>query len=155
LSLLVPVAVLLGFGTWLSAIFQFGISRVPDFGFAGALYSVFVWSLGVVLLNHPQAPRLASLLQLNGGRRTAEASIHWTAVVNSLLCVTTSVALSGVLTPCVSFFLLPFCVAMFLSIVGWRYQNKVHSYLALGVTILLALLSYSWLVEPPHASLYS
>ena len=155
LPLLVPVAVLLGFGTWLSAIFQFGISRVPDLGFTGALYSVLVWGLGIALLNHPQTPRLTGFLHLNGERRTTEASIHWTAVVISLLCVATPVALLGVLTPSVSFFLLPLSVTMFLGIVGWWYQNKAHSYLALGVATLLALLSYSWLVEPPHASLHS
>ena len=155
LPLLFPVAIVLGFGAWLLAAFQLGTARLPDLGFAGALYSFLVWGVSIVLLKHPQTPRLASLLHLGGKRRTTEASVHWTAVGISLLCVAIPVALVGVFTPSVGFFCTPICVALFLGIAGWQYQNPAHSYLVLGVGVLPALLSYNWVVLPPHLSLYT
>ncbi len=154
LPLLFPMAIVLGLGAWLS-VFRLSAFGVPTLGFAGALYSFLMWSLSIVVLKHSRTPHLAVLFHLGGKRSTIETFVHWATVVSSLLCVAVPLVLVGIFTPSVGLFCTPVSVAIFLSIAGWRYQRQVHSYLVLGVAILTALISYSWIVLPLHVSIYT
>jgi hypothetical protein len=155
LPLLVSVASILGLGACLVATSQFGFSQVSHLGFSGALYSLMVWTSSVLLLKHPLTRRMAYLLHLSGKPSTIETVAHWTAVASSLLCVVVPVTLIGLFTPSVGLFSTLVCVALFLSVAGWRYQNTGHSYLLLSIVTLAALLSYSWITLPLHLSAYT
>lgn len=155
LPLLFPIAFGLGLGAWLAAAVQFDTSQIPNLAFAGTLYSLLVWSVSIVLLQHPQTLHLTRFLRLNGKRSTIEAVVHWTAVASSILCIIIPLMFVGAFTPSMGLCCTPVCVALFLGIAGRRYQNVVHSYLLLGVALLIAFLNYTWIVLPLHASLYT
>jgi hypothetical protein len=155
LPFLLPVSFILGLGAWLVSTSQCGFSQVPHLGFSGTLYSLVVWVGSVLLLKHPLTLRLAHLLHLGGKPGTIESAVHWTAMVSSLLCVAAPVTLIGLFTPSGAFFFTLIWAAFFFGVAGWRYQSAVHSYLLLGIVILAALLSYSWIALPPHVSLYT
>ena len=155
LPLFFAVAVWLGLGAWLALAFHMGFTHPAELGFAGVLFSLVIWKFSSIVLNHPRMPQFAAFLHLDGNRSTIETILHWTTLASSLWCVAAALLFVGVFTPSGALFSALFSLIVFLGLAGWHYQKQAHSYLALAVVILVALLSYSWSIRLLHGSLHS
>lgn len=141
---LLPSAMLLGLGAWLTVVFKLGAPTVTGLGFAGASYALLVWRFGVYALAHPITPHFARVLHLSGGRALAEECLHWTAFAITLPCIAVPLGQYGLFTPSVAM-LFTFITSMtFLWLAGQQYQQQLHSYTLLGIAVLGTLLCYAW-----------
>jgi hypothetical protein len=145
---LLPVAIMLGAGAWITTVSQVGLSDSASLSFAGAIYAVVAWQLVVFLFSRPATARVAAMLHLRGSRPVAEFYVHWTAFALTLLCIFISLGSYGLFTPSVSLLAALLTSALFFSLSGWRYQQQLQSYLLLATIILVALLCYTWSVVP-------
>jgi len=146
LSWPIPSAMLLGLGSWLTAVFQLCGSTVTVAGlsFAGALYAFGGWELGVHIPGHPITQRLAKALHLGADRALAERYVHQAAFAIVMLSIGAPLWQYGLFVPNQVIPLILVTGSMFLWLAGQCYHNRLHSYTLLGVAVLGGILGYLW-----------
>ncbi len=148
---LISVALVLGAGAWLAALYRLGFATTESMLAALTGYALIAWAGGVwVLRRQPAALGLATALRLRGGygreggRVIIERAIHTTAMG---LCLTgVALAIGALLDSRVTLGLgmlpIPVIAAGFWGTSAWRYRGRVHAYLMLAALTLAVLFLY-------------
>jgi len=122
------------------------------------LYGLLLWLGALALLPLSLIGRLAALLDLGGGwgarggRRSVEATVHWSCFALVLAgCCLPAVGRplwtwGGIPTGSLASLTL---ALSFLLLAGLRYRLVLHAHLSIAIGIWLGLSLYAWLTSPP------
>ncbi|GKT09387.1 hypothetical protein [Desulforhabdus sp. TSK] len=141
---LLPLSMSLGLGAWLSALSHLSVSGVPILSFAGAVYALLAWRVGVFALTPPRTAWAVKNLHFHPHDVPSEKWLHHPALAVMGLSLGICLFHCRFLTPNTVLPLTLAAAMVFLWSAGHRYEQLLHSYALLGLFVLASLLGYAW-----------